>query len=118
MFASKIDFIARAKSLGYQVVLVHIHLCSPGLNEARVKQRVSEGGRDVPGEKVRKRIPRLMKNISDALPLFDEANFLDNSSREDPYVRIAVVKNGMRAWEAEPLPEWACEILSNIPDRT
>ena len=115
---SKIDFVARAKSLGYETILVYIHLCSSGLNEARVKQRVSEGGHDVPGEKIRKRIPRLMKNISGALPLFDEARFLDNSSREDPFVQVAIFKKGMCTWRIEPLPGWAFEILNNIPGQS
>jgi predicted ABC-type ATPase len=115
---SKIDFVARAKSLGYETILVYIQLSSPCLNEARVKQRVSEGGHDVPGEKIRKRIPRLMKNISHALPLFDESRFLDNSSREDPFVQVAILKKGMCTWRLEPLPEWAFEILSNIPGQS
>ena len=41
---SKIDFLAQAKSLGYEVVLVYIHLTNDELNQARVAQRVSEGG--------------------------------------------------------------------------
>ena len=41
---SKIDFVADAKAGGYEVILVYIHLESPELNEARVNQRVSQGG--------------------------------------------------------------------------
>jgi predicted ABC-type ATPase len=58
---SKIDFIAQAKANGYKIILVYIHLFDSSLNEARVKQRVSEGGHDVPAEKVHARIPRTMK---------------------------------------------------------
>ena len=46
---SKIDFIASAKALGYEVILVYIHLDTAELNEARVHQRVSEGPREFPG---------------------------------------------------------------------
>jgi len=46
--SSKIDFIARAKSLGYQVIMVLTHLESTGLNQARIAGRVSEGGHSVP----------------------------------------------------------------------
>ena len=45
---SKIDFIAQAKALGYQIIMVWIHLESPALNQARIASRVSEGGHGLP----------------------------------------------------------------------
>ena len=53
---SKIDFLARAKANGYKIILVYIHLFDANLNEARVKQRTSEGGHSVPIEKIHSRI--------------------------------------------------------------
>jgi predicted ABC-type ATPase len=114
---SKIDFVARAKALGYKTILVYIHLDTPALNEARVCQRVSEGGHNVPPEKTRTRIPRTMKNIATVLPLADEARLLDNSSRDNPYLEVAVVKRGRRIRSVEPLPKWAADILKGIPSR-
>ena len=108
---SKIDFIARAKALGYEVILVYIHLESPELNEARVSQRVSEGGHAVPADKIRSRIPRTMKNIATILPLVDSARLLDNSSRENPFQQVAVVRLGRKRILVDPLPPWADEIL-------
>ena len=49
---SKIDFIAEAKALGYEIILVFIHLDDSALNQARIAQRVSEGGHTVPADKV------------------------------------------------------------------
>jgi predicted ABC-type ATPase len=112
---SKIDFVAHAKSLGYKIILVYIQLDTPALNEARVHQRVSEGGHNVPPEKTRSRIPRTMKHIPAVLPLVDEARLLDNSLRDDPYRQVAVVKRGRRIKAADPLPKWAAEILRDIP---
>ena len=112
---SKIDFIAKAKAYGYQVILVYIHLENPGLNEARVSQRVTEGGHSVPSEKIHTRLPRTMKNVSVALQLADEARLLDNSSREEPYKEIALVKKGRRIRAVDPLSEWADEMLRDIP---
>ena len=54
--SSKIDFVAEAKAFGYEVMLTYIHLETSELNQARVKQRVSEGGHDVPAEKIVSRI--------------------------------------------------------------
>lgn len=110
---SKIDFIAKAKSIGYTVILVYIHLESADLNAARVHQRVSEGGHDVPAKKIKRRIPRTMKQITAALPLVDEARLLDNSRADDPFHQVAVIKQGHYEPLMDPLPAWAKKILKN-----
>ncbi|MBU1171257.1 MAG: zeta toxin family protein [Proteobacteria bacterium] len=112
---SKIDFIAKAKALAYEVILVYIHLEHPDLNEARVTQRVTEGGHDVPADKIRSRIPRTMKNIIAALPLVDSAWLLDNSSRENPFRQVAMVRLGRKRILVDPLPSWAEDILCDTP---
>jgi len=111
---SKVDFIAKAKGLGYQVILVYIHLAAAHLNEARVWQRVSQGGHGVPAAKIHSRIPRSMQHAAAALLLADEARLLDNSFRDDPFRQVAVVRNGRCVWTADPLPVWAGQMLSGI----
>ena len=108
---SKIDFIAQAKANGYKIILVYIHLFDSSLNEARVKQRVSEGGHDVTTEKIHARIPRTMKNIKTALSIVDEARILDNSSKDDPFRQIIVMKAGSYEVKVDPLPDWARDLL-------
>jgi len=110
---SKIDFIARAKSLGYHIVLVYIHLETPELNEARVHQRVAEGGHHVPPQKIRGRIPRTMKHIATVLPLIDEARLLDNSLFDAPFQKIAVIEHGALTESVSPLPGWAKKVLKD-----
>ncbi len=112
---SKIDFVANARGRGYEIILVYIHLATAELNEARVFQRVTEGGHQVPPDKIRSRIPRTMKHIATVLPLVSEAHLLDNSCRSDPFQQVASVKQGKREWTKEPLPDWAEEILKDIP---
>ncbi len=111
---SKIDFIAQAKALGYRIILIYIHLLTSALNEARVEQRVSEGGHSVPIKKIHARIPRLMKNIKTALTLVDEARLLDNSLRDDPFRQIVALKSGNYTELVSPLPAWVKEILPNL----
>ena len=108
---SKIDFIARAKAVGYHIILVYIHLVDSRLNEARVKQRVSEGGHNVPADKIHTRIPRTMAHIRTALSIVDEARILDNSSRDDPFRQILVMKAGQYIAKADPLPQWARDLI-------
>lgn len=113
---SKIDFVAKAKAMGYEVVLVYIHLESTDLNEARVLQRVREGGHNVPSEKIHTRVPRTMRHIAKVLPLVDEARLLDNSSRSDPFKQVARMKKGRYVKMQKRLPPWAKELLKDLAE--
>ena len=108
---SKIDFVAEAKALGYEIILVFMHLGDSNLNQARVAQRVSEGGHDVPADKVINRIPRTLKNIRIALPLCDQVYVLDNATYSNPFKQIATLSNGMLEIHQKALPAWAVELL-------
>ncbi len=108
---SKIDFLAQAKANGYTIILVYIHLFDSSLNEARVKQRISEGGHSVPIEKIHSRIPRTMKLIKTALSIVDEARILDNSSKDDPFQQIIVMKSGNYETKSNSLPGWAKDLI-------
>lgn len=109
---SKIDFTARAKALGYTVIMVLIHLEQGELNAARVAQRVQEGGHNVPTEKLLKRIPRLLDQVKTAIPLCDEVRVLDNSSAEDPFRPLMTIRLGQVEFHQHPLPGWATKLLS------
>lgn len=108
---SKIDFIARAKALGYQTVLVFIHLESSNLNKARIHQRVAEGGHNVPEEKVDARIGRMLGNIKTVIPLCDHVRLLDNSYVDDPFQLIVTIRDGKVECHRSLLPDWAKELL-------
>lgn len=108
---SKIDFIAKAKRYDYEIILVFIHLCSSSLNEARVNQRISEGGHSVPAEKIHSRIPRTIDNIKTALLIVDEARILDNSSKDSPFQEVIKMKAGKYEVKLDPLPDWAKDLL-------
>ena len=88
-----------------------IHLENNQLNQARVSQRVSEGGHSVPTDKIITRIPRTLDNIRRAIPLADETYLLDNSSLDEPFQQIATIKQGQLSFKIKQLPEWANEIL-------
>lgn len=108
---SKIDFIARAKALGYQVILVFIHLASPGLNKARVSQRVEEGGHYVPDDKVEERILRVLTNIKIVIPLCDQVRILDNSRADDPFKLLVTIRENNIEEHHSSLLDWARELL-------
>ena len=110
---SKIDFLAHARALGYQIILVLIHLEQTGLNIARISQRVSEGGHYVPNEKVEQRIPRTLAHVKKAIPLCDQVRILDNSSTDSPFVPVVSIIEGRTTHHLDPLPEWARCLIWN-----
>lgn len=113
---SKIDFLAEAKAHNYQLVLIYIHLISDELNQARVIQRVAEGGHNVPADKIVSRIPRTMQNIRKALPLADIVRFYDNSYRDQPFQAVAEIRNASLQTLMSPMPDWAKGMLSDYLD--
>lgn len=113
---SKIDFVAQAKALNYEVILVYIHLENVQLNQARVAQRVLQGGHDVPTDKIISRIPRTMQNIRASLPLADVVRIYDNSFFDTPYITIAEITKGNYKKRVTTLPKWAKEILIDYLD--
>lgn len=110
---SKIDFVAQAKVLGYEIILVFIHLDTVSLNQARVAQRMSVGGHNVPDEKVASRIPRLLQNIKKTLPLCDQVRILNNSRIDSPFQQVAVIRNAQLIQQKKTLPNWANDLLEN-----
>ena len=111
---SKIELVAGAKALGYHILLLYIHLETPELNEARVFQRISEGGHSVPIDKIHTRIPRTMRNVAEVMPLVNEARILDNSLAQHPFRELAVVKNGTPNLRTKSTPGWVREILKAV----
>ncbi|MEH6580510.1 MAG: AAA family ATPase [Halioglobus sp.] len=108
---SKIDFVAKAKALGYQVILVYVHLDSSMLSRARVAQRVLAGGHSVPDDKVEQRLPRLKANVKTAIPLCDRVYLLDNSRLDSPFEVIAEIAQGQSLPHTSLLPDWAAFLI-------
>lgn len=108
---SKIDLLAHARAAGYEVNLVVIYLADPQLNKARVKQRVADGGHDVPEDKIESRIPRTHNNIAVAVDLCDSIYILDNSSYDNPFKRIATKENGEVSFHVQDTPKWVANLF-------
>jgi len=108
---SKIDFVAQAKTAGYEIILVFIHLDNVSLNHARIVQRVSEGGHHVPDEKVISRIPRVLKLIKQTLPLCNHTYILDNSRADNPFQQVAVIHDRQLELKDHSPSEWCRELL-------
>jgi predicted ABC-type ATPase len=81
---------------GYQIHIFFLWLQSPELALGRVKERVSMGGHDVPGQTIRRRFDRGLYNLFHLYqPLLDSWILFDNSG--DLPVVIAKETEGTKA---------------------
>lgn len=111
---SKLDLIKTAKSKGYEVNLVFIHLERHELNAARVFQRVENGGHNVPYEKIKSRIPRSIENLKLAIRLVDNVALVDNSSTQDPLKTVARIRDQKVVHQEPSLLAWADNVIRSI----
>jgi len=102
----KLDFLKLAEKSGYTVLLVFIGLEGPSLSDSRVAIRVSQGGHDVPTDKLMERFPRILHNLKRALVELPNVHVYDNSNLDAKYRRVAWKEdNGMIRLFGDP-PEW------------
>ena len=104
--AEKLDFLCRASSLGYTVVLCFIGLASPQLSDERVAMRVLQGGHDVPPDKLIARYPRTMENLRRAICELPHVLVFDNSELDLPVRKVATFENGVPVEINQPIPRW------------
>lgn len=102
----KVQFLKAAATAGYTVVLCFIGLDCPETADIRVSMRISQGGHDVPCQKLRERFPRTMTNLRAAISELPTVLIYDNSDLGDPFRRVAVYRDGKLAWAKKPQPKW------------
>ncbi|WP_259640270.1 hypothetical protein [Pseudomonas syringae group genomosp. 3] len=79
---SKVDFIKRAKSLGYRTYLYFVATEAPEININRVAIRVGEGGHNVNPDTIRARYHRCLTLLPEAIQASSRAYLFDNSGSE------------------------------------
>ena len=99
-------FLQEAATSGYTVVLCYVGLSGPDVCEARVAMRVSQGGHDVPTEKLRSRYPRTIENLRAAIRDLPHVLIYDNDDLGRPYRLVAVFEQGRLRSLNEPVPPW------------
>lgn len=76
-----LELLKLAKSKGYEIVLFYVSTKDPNINVERVAKRVSQGGHDVPKDKIISRYYRAMNLFKDVLDVADKAYVYDNSNK-------------------------------------
>jgi predicted ABC-type ATPase len=107
----KLGFLKRAASEGYTVVVCFIGVSGPDVSEERVAMRVSQGGHDVPTEKLAERFPRTLANLKAAIRELPHVWVFDNGNLAQPFRKAAVFRDGRRVEVHPPIPDWLLPLL-------
>lgn len=102
----KLSFLKDAAAGGYTVVLCFIGISGPAVSEQRVAMRVTQGGHDVPKEKLKTKYPRIFRNLKAALHEVPHVWIFDNDDLHVPFRLAAVYENGQPVQLHKPIPRW------------
>ena len=102
----KLTFLKEAAQAGYTVVMCFIGLADADRSEQRVAMRVSQGGHDVPTDKLTARFPRTMANLKQAIRELPCVLVFDNDDLRTPYQLVAIFQNRRPTFLAKPTPNW------------
>jgi len=102
----KLGFLKQSAELGFAVVLCFVGIASADTSDQRVAMRVSQGGHDVPREKLVQRFPRTLANLAAAIRELPCVLVFDNDDLKVPFRHVATYTNGQIAQLNKPLPSW------------
>ena len=108
----KVDFIRRAKELGYFIRIFFVSTAHPAINAARIAQRVMEGGHDVPISKVISRYYKSILNCKRVATIVDRVYVYDNSV-DDAEARLLFRMTDGKPFKryTDDIPLWAQTII-------
>ena len=107
----KLAFLMDAAARGYTVLLCFIGNSGPEISEQRVAMRVSQGGHDVPSEKLVSRYPRILVNLREALHGLPHVWVFDNDDLRTPFRLAAICASGKLIGLHPPVPAWLHSLL-------
>ncbi len=109
---SKLELLAQARAIGFATVLYVVCVDEPRVLLARVRQRVLEGGHDVPPHKVITRYPRTLALLQEAVALAELSLLFDGGDIEHggPALVASIAASRMKLHTAFR-PRWAEKVL-------
>jgi predicted ABC-type ATPase len=110
--SSKLDFMRKAKELGYKIYVYFISTESVEINIRRVAQRVQKKGHNVEEGRIRSRFINTQKLLSQIIPLTHRTFLFDNSKEDDPLKIVAEIYTGKELKvETDDVPSWVYEYV-------
>jgi predicted ABC-type ATPase len=113
----KLSFLKDSVARGYTVILCFIGISGPEVSEQRVAMRVSQGGQDVPADKLVTRFPRTLVNLQAAIRELPNVWIFDNDDLREPFHKVAIYEQGRRVFQGKPIPKWLRRILRETPPK-
>jgi predicted ABC-type ATPase len=107
----KVGFLEEAARSGHIVVLCYIGLAAADQSIQRVAMRVSQGGHDVPDDKLLSRFARTLENLRSAIHRLPHVLIYDNSDLATPFRQVLVFDHGQLRELQEPIPEWLLPLI-------
>jgi len=104
--------LQKAKEKGYEVQCIYVLTCKADINVARVRGRVSEGGHDVPENKIRSRYIKALKLLPEIINVCEKILIYDNSIM--PYL---VFKKDEEGNDYFPTEIWPIDKLKELLKR-
>lgn len=95
--------ISEAKEKGYKVILNYVGVDSPEIAKERVKNRVLNGGHDIPEKVIEKRYYESIENLKKIIKLVDIGRIYDNTSHPSVIFKI---ENGKLINLEKKIPKW------------
>jgi predicted ABC-type ATPase len=111
---SKLIQLQQAKDVGYVVEIYYVSTVDPRYNVLRVADRVSDGGHDVPPQKVVERYYRSLSLLPLAIEIADRVTLVDNT--ETP-IECAKALQGNMQRTVPNCPAWVETAISNVAAR-
>ncbi len=103
----KVEFLRQARQQGYRTYLYYIATDDPTINTNRVRNRVRQGGHDVPEDKIVKRYYASLGLLMEAIRETDRAYVFDNSGNNKASTWLAEITNGtVVEIKADHVPAW------------
>lgn len=107
----KLSFLKHSVQAGYAVVLCFIGIADADASEQRVSMRVSQGGHDVPPEKLVERFPRTFANLATAIRELPCVLVFDNDDLRASFRHVATYADGQPVPLNVPVPSWFKRLL-------
>ncbi|WP_442510485.1 zeta toxin family protein [Novipirellula sp. SH528] len=96
----KVEVLAQYAESGYEVVMIFIRIAEVATSIERVSIRASQGGHDVPDEKLQARFARTQANLERAIQRLPHVLIFENSDLSRPYRLVERYRRGERVEES------------------
>lgn len=108
----KVEFFEDAKSKNIKTYLYYVATDDPIINIKRIENRVSNGGHNVPQEKIISRYSKSLSLLKRAIKASYRSYIYDNSGEESQL--IAEINEGKLTFKVDKMPYWFMNALDLI----